>query len=113
MVATDPEDRERDQPEGAAVGGGLVVAGGEGTDLLAAVDRVLHPDAQAVGRAVERPRPVLAGPPGDGVADAAAAAEVTVLGAGVALVAGDPVGAQPGPAAPGAPDRAPVEQLGE
>src|SRR3989442_13746089 len=74
MVAFDPEESHRDRPEGAVALLGLVVAGGEGAELGAAVDAALDAGAQPVGRAVERAGPAVAGPPRGGVAAPAPAA---------------------------------------
>src|SRR5918997_1365089 len=69
MSMLDPEHSHRNQPEGTVAGGALVVAGGEGAELLAAVDRALDAVAQPVHGAVERPGAALGALTGDGVAE--------------------------------------------
>src|SRR5438132_10277967 len=51
----EPKDSCRNDPHGAVALSPFVVAGCQGTELLAAGDEVLHPMAAAVELAVERP----------------------------------------------------------
>src|SRR5919199_6517528 len=102
MGACDPEHNHRNQPEGAVAGGALVVAGGQGAELLAAVDQPLDPVAQPVHGAVEAAAAALRPQPRDGVADTTPPTVGPPRAAGVALVAHHPRGAQPRPPAPGA-----------
>src|SRR5919199_239868 len=111
MGACDPEHNHRNQPEGAVAGGALVVAGGQGAELLAAVDQPLDPVAQPVHGAVEAAAAALRPQPGDGVADAAPSAVGAPRPPGVAPVAYHPTRAQTRPAAAGAPHRALLQQL--
>src|SRR5918998_2880981 len=110
MGLSDPEDYHRQHPEGAVALGALVVAGGEGAELLAAGDQPLDPVAQPVHRAVEAAAPALGPQPRDGVADATPPTVGAALPSGIALVAHHPRGALPRPAAAGAPHRALLQQ---
>src|SRR5215216_2782837 len=110
MGIPDPEDYHRNQPEGAVAGGALVVAGGQGAELLAAVDQPLDAVAQPVHGAVEGASPALGSQPGDGIADAAPAAVGAPRAPGVAPVAHHARGAHPRPATAGAADRALLQQ---
>src|SRR5215218_9513276 len=87
MGISDPEDNHRNHPEGAVALGALVVARGQGAELLAAGDQPLDPVAQPVRRAVEAASPALGPQPRDGVADAAPAAVGAPCAPGVAAVA--------------------------
>src|SRR5215211_3726047 len=111
MGIPDPEDYHRNHPEGAVALGALVVARGQGAELLAAGDQPLDPVAQPVRRAVEAASPALGPQPRDGVADAAPAAVGAPCAPGVAAVAHHAPGAQPRPAAAGAAHRALLQQL--
>ncbi len=70
MQYPDPENSHRNRPEGLVAGRALVVAGGEAAELLAAVEQALHPVAQPVSGAVERPAPPLGAEAGQRVANA-------------------------------------------
>src|SRR5215210_7077391 len=111
MSVLDPENNHRNDPEGAEALGALVVAGGQGAELLAAVDQPLGEVAAAVGGAVERAAAALGPQARDGLADASPPAVGAVFTAGVALVADHPLGADRRPTAAGTIDRALLEQL--
>src|SRR5919202_1104262 len=98
MRMGDPEHNHRDQPEGAVAGGALLVARGQGAELLAAVDQPLDPVARPVHGAVEAAAPALRPQPRDGVAEAAPVAVGPPRPAGVAPVTHHAPGAPPRPA---------------
>src|SRR5215211_3945676 len=104
MGVSDPEDRHRNHPEGAVAVSTVVVAGGEGPELLAAVDQALHAVAQAVDGFVERPAAALTAETGDGVADAPSPQPGAARPAGVPFVADYPRGAHAGAPAAGSAD---------
>src|SRR3954447_12126227 len=106
MIVFDPEHCHRNHPEGAVALGALVVAGGQGAELLAAGDQVLHAVAQPVERPIERAAAALVGLARDGRPDAAAAARLANGPTAVAFVAGYAPGPHPGPPPPGPPHRA-------
>src|SRR2546423_12002559 len=110
MEVFDPQDSERNQPQGAVALGALVVAGGQAAVLLAASDPVLHPVAPAVDRAVERAGPALIAPPRDGVPAAAPPTVGAPDTASIALVASYPPRADAGAAPAGTPDPALLQQ---
>jgi hypothetical protein len=111
MSRLDPEDSHRNRPQGAVAGRALVVAGGQAAVLLTAGDQVLHPVAQAIDGAVERPAPLFIASPWDGVADATPPTVGAADPAGVALVAHDSTRPQARPAPTGATDRPLLQQL--
>src|SRR3954469_24709861 len=113
MSMFDPEHCHRNHPEGAVALGALVVAGGQGAELLAATNQVLHPVAQPVARSIEGAAPALVGLARDGDPDAAAAAHLADGPTAVALVAGYALGAHARPPAAGPPHRALGQQLRE
>src|SRR5215475_13737123 len=113
MGTLQPEHSARNQPEGTVTGRELVVAGGQGPEVLAAVDRPFHAGAQPVDRAVEGPGPPLRPQPRNRVADAAPATVGPRRSPGVALVADHALGSQPRPAPAGALDRPLRQQRGE
>src|SRR5215210_6551877 len=113
MIMFDPEHCHRNHPEGAVALGALIVAGGQGAELLAAGDQVLHAVAQPVARPIERAAAGLVGLARDGRPDATAAARLADGPTAVALVAGHAPGPHPGSPPPGPPHRALGQQLGE
>ena len=86
MDMFEPEDSERNEPEGAVALGALVVAGGQAAILLAAVDQAFHAVAQAVEGTVERAAAALGLAAGDRVADAPPSAVGALRSTGVPLV---------------------------
>src|SRR5918999_1409300 len=113
MNLFDPEDNERNHPQGAVALAALVVAGGQAAELLAAGDQVLHAVAQAVARPIEGAAAALVGLARDGDPDPAAAARVADGPTAVALVADHAYGAHPWPPAARTPHRALGQQLRE
>src|ERR671933_2123570 len=113
MVLPEPDDNHGNDPQGAVALGPLVIASGDGPELLAAGEAVLDLVAQPVGGAVEGTTAVLVASMGDGVADAVAAAQRPDSAAAIALVAHDPLRAHAGAAAFRATDGAGGEQPGE
>src|SRR5687767_14860098 len=106
MIILDPEENERDHPQGAIAFAALVVAGGQAAELLAAGDQVLHAVAPSIERPIEGAAPSLVGLARDGDPDPAAAAPVADALTAVALVARHALGTHPRPAAAGTPHRA-------
>src|SRR5215212_1160812 len=98
MVGFEPEDSAGNHPQGAVALGALVVAGGEGAELLAAADEALDPVALTVKGAVEGTGAVFGAQFGDRVADAAAATVGPMGPPGVPFVAHDPSRSQARPA---------------
>src|SRR5207245_6188465 len=92
----EPKDSCRNDPHGAVALSPFVVAGCQGTELLAAGDEVLHPMAAAVELAVERPMSRLPLLVRDGIADATPTTVGAEPSTGVALIAPHAVPAQPG-----------------
>src|SRR6185437_1678080 len=90
MRVFDPEDSERNQPQGAIAGGALVIAGGQTAELLAAGKQVLHPMAQPIQCPLEGAGARLVGLARDGDPNPALTADPADGPAAVALVAGDP-----------------------
>src|SRR5215208_1291144 len=113
MSMMDPEHNERNHPEGAVAFGALVVAGGQGAELLAAADQVLHAVAPPVERPIKRAAAALGSLARDGDPDAAPAARLADGPTAVAFVAGHPLGAHARPPAAGPPHRALRQQLWE
>src|SRR3954470_2001212 len=113
MIMFDPEHCHRNHPEGAVALGALIVAGGQGAELLAAADQVLHAVAPPVELPIKRAAAALVGLARDGRPDAAAAARLANGPTAVALVAGHAPGSHPGPPPTGTPHRALGQQLGE
>ena len=91
----------------------LVVAGGDSAKLLEAVDEPLHAVARPVGRPVKVALAGLGGPAGDDRANLPAAQALARGRATLALVAGQPAGAEAGPAGTAPPHRARVQQGGQ
>src|SRR3954452_17395428 len=113
MIMFDPEHCHRNHPKGAVALGALVVAGGQGAELLAAADPVLHAVAPPVERPIKWAAAALVGLARDGRPDAAAAARLANGPTAVAFVAAHAPGPHPGPPATGPPHRALGQQLGE
>src|SRR4051795_139678 len=113
MIMLDPEHNECNHPEGAVALGALVVAGGQGAELLAATDQVLHAVAPPVERPIKRAAAALVGLARDGRPDAAAATRLANGPTAVALIAGHAPGSHPGSPPSGPPHRALGQQLGE
>jgi hypothetical protein len=93
--------------------GELVVAGGDGPELLEPVDQALDAVAVALGRPVESRTAALALLGRDDRPDAALAEALASGPAAVALVARHPLGAEARTPAPGPFDGAAVEQVGQ
>src|SRR4051794_37449392 len=86
-LSREPENSHDNHPGGAEGVGALVVAGGEGTVLLAASDEVFDQVAAAVEVAIEGTGAVLGAELGDGVTDAATTEGGAVAVSRVRLVA--------------------------
>ena len=89
----------------------LFVARREPPELFQPIDQPLHPIAFALDRPVERPRAALVRLAGDRDPDAAPPQVGPDLAAAVALVADDPLRAQPWPSTPPPFDRPLLQQL--
>src|SRR5215210_8731696 len=113
MIVFDPEHCHRNHPEGVVALGALVVAGGQGAELLAATNQVLHAVAPPVERPIKRAAAALVGLARDGRPDAATAARLADGPTAVAFVAGHALGAHARPPAAGPPHRALRQQLRE
>jgi hypothetical protein len=107
----EPKNSHDNCPGSAEGLGALVVAGGEGAELLAASEEVLDQMAAAVGGAVEGAGAAFGAALGDGLADAASAQGHAVAVSRVALVAAAPAGADTGSSASRPSDGASVHQL--
>src|SRR4051794_15413853 len=113
MIVFDPEHCHRNHPQGAVALGALVVAGGQGAELLAAADPVLHAVAPPVEFPIKRAAAALVGLARDGDPDAATAARLADGPTAVALIAGHALGPHARPPGAGPPHRALGQQLGE
>src|SRR6202035_4703567 len=97
MGMFDPENSERNQPEGAVAGRPLVVARGQAAKLLAAGKQVLHPMPQPVQRPVEGAAAPLVDAARDGDADAPSPARGPDGAATVRFIARHALRPQPWP----------------
>src|SRR5215212_7785838 len=109
-LSREPEDSHDNHPGSAEGRGALVVAGGEGTVLLAAGEEVLDQVSAAVEVPIEGPGAVLGAELGDGVADAPTTEGGTVAMSRVGFVARGPAGTTARPSASRATDRALVHE---
>src|SRR5215212_867538 len=109
-LSREPEDSHDNHPGGAEGLGALVVAGGQGAELLAAGDEVLDQVASAVGGAIEGTGVVLGAELGDGVTDAPASEGGAVAASRVGFVARGAAGTNAGTSPPGSTDGTLVHQ---